>query len=136
MVLSAPVQAKGGGYALGNTDITEVRRINASVSDLRLTSADFLKRSADLVVYLEREYEYDKTSLRNNYTVHFQMFYIFISEAGVDYTPDIAAYWLEVMRDLGKALVKTHDYHEAIEYCLEASKIDEKNVNNQTYQIN
>ena len=102
MVLSAPVQAKGGGYALGNTDITEVRRINASVSDLRLTSADFLKRSADLVVYLEREYEYDKTSLRNNYTVHFQMFYIFISEAGVDYTPDIAAYWLEVMRDFPK----------------------------------
>ena len=39
---------------------------------------------------------------------------------------------LEVMRDLGKALVKTHDYHEAIEYYLEASKIDEKNVNNQT----
>ena len=36
------------------------------------------------------------------------------------------------MRDLGRALVKTHDYHEAIEYYLEASKIDEKNVNNQT----
>ena len=39
---------------------------------------------------------------------------------------------LEVMRDLGRALVKTHDYHEAIEYYLEASKLDEKNVNNQT----
>ena len=39
---------------------------------------------------------------------------------------------LEVMRDLGRALVKTHDYHEAIEYYLEASKLDEKHVNNQT----
>ena len=39
---------------------------------------------------------------------------------------------LEVMRDLGRALVKTHDYYEAIEYYLEASKLDEKNVNNQT----
>ena len=39
---------------------------------------------------------------------------------------------LEVMRDLGRALVKTHDYHEASEYYLEASKLDERNINNQT----
>ena len=39
---------------------------------------------------------------------------------------------LEVMRDLGRALVKTHDYTEASEYYLEASKIDERNINNQT----
>jgi len=102
MVLSAPVQAKGGGYALGKTDITKVRRINSRVSDFRLAPDDFWNRSAELVEYLEREYKYDKTSLRNNYMAHLQMFYIFISETGVDYTPDTAAYWLEVMRDFPK----------------------------------
>ena len=39
---------------------------------------------------------------------------------------------MEVMRDLGRALVKTHDYREAIEYYLEASKMDERMINNQT----
>ena len=39
---------------------------------------------------------------------------------------------MEVMRDLGRALVKTHDYKEAIEYYLEASKMDERMINNQT----
>ena len=39
---------------------------------------------------------------------------------------------MEVMRDLGNALVKTHDYKEAIEYYLEASKMDERMINNQT----
>jgi len=102
MVFSAPVQAKAGGYALGKADITKVRRINSSVSDFRLTPDDFWKRSAELVEYLNRKYGYDKTSLRNNYTVHLQMFYIFISEVNVDYTPDIAAYWLKIMKDFPK----------------------------------
>ena len=39
---------------------------------------------------------------------------------------------MEVMRDLGRALVKTHDYREAIDYYLETSKIDERMINNQT----
>ena len=39
---------------------------------------------------------------------------------------------MEVMRDLGRALVKTHDYREAMEYYLEASKMDERMINNQT----
>ena len=39
---------------------------------------------------------------------------------------------MEVMRDLGRALVKTHDYQEASEYYIETSKIDEKMINNQT----
>lgn len=39
---------------------------------------------------------------------------------------------MEVMRDLGRALVKTHDYKEAIAYYLEATKLDERAINNQT----
>ena len=39
---------------------------------------------------------------------------------------------MEVMRDLGRALTKTHDYKEVIEYYMEASKIDERAINNQT----
>jgi len=39
---------------------------------------------------------------------------------------------MEVMRDLGRALIKTHDYKEVIEYYMEASKIDERAINNQT----
>ena len=39
---------------------------------------------------------------------------------------------MEVMRDLGRALIKTHDYREAIEYYLETSKLDERMINNQT----
>ena len=39
---------------------------------------------------------------------------------------------MEVMRDLGKALVKTHDYKEAIAYYMEATRIDERAINNQT----
>ena len=39
---------------------------------------------------------------------------------------------MEVMRDLGRALVKTHDYKEAIEYYLESSKMDERMIKNQT----
>ena len=39
---------------------------------------------------------------------------------------------MEVMRDLGRALVKTHDYKEAMGYYLETSKMDERMINNQT----
>ena len=39
---------------------------------------------------------------------------------------------MEVMRDLGRALVKTHDYREALDYYMEASKMDERMINNQT----
>ena len=35
------------------------------------------------------------------------------------------------MRDLGRALVKTHYYKEAIDYYIEASKVDERAINNQ-----
>ena len=41
-------------------------------------------------------------------------------------------YDMEVMRDLGRALVKTHDYKEAIDYYMEASQVDERAINNQT----
>ena len=39
---------------------------------------------------------------------------------------------MEVMRDLGRALVKTHDYREATDYYNETSKMDERMINNQT----
>ena len=39
---------------------------------------------------------------------------------------------MEIMRDLGRALIKTYDYIEAMEYYLEASKMDERMINNQT----
>ena len=38
---------------------------------------------------------------------------------------------MEVMRDLGRALVRTHDYKEAIDYYMQSSEIDERGINNQ-----
>ena len=39
---------------------------------------------------------------------------------------------MAVMRDLGRALVKTHDYREAIDYFVQAAQIDERAITSQT----
>ncbi len=38
---------------------------------------------------------------------------------------------MEVMRNLGRDLVRTHDYKDAIDYYMQSSEIDERGINNQ-----
>lgn len=96
-VLTAPVQAQGAGFALGMVQMDKLSALNPGKTPIRMTADEFWESAGSLVEYLRCTYGYNPTALRNNYTAHLQMLYVFLSELKIDYTWETSSYWMDLM---------------------------------------
>lgn len=96
-VLTALVQAQGAGFALGMVQMDKLSALNPGKTPIRMTADEFWESAGSLVEYLRCTYGYNPTALRNNYTAHLQMLYVFLSELKIDYTWETSSYWMDLM---------------------------------------
>ena len=101
--LTSPLQAKAIGYAMESISNEAVLDIESGI-----IPEDFFSSSDEVVKYLSREYEYDPTALRNNYTVFFQMYYVFCCENGLLCSYASESQWLSIMSGFWKYYQQPH----------------------------
>ena len=117
-VLTAPVQAQGAGFALGIAQMDKLSALNQEKASIRMTAEEFWESAGSLVEYLHCTYGYNLTALRNNYTAHLQMLYVFLSELKIDYTWETSFYWADIM----DAFPKSKTFSLMRQYCMDVFK--------------
>lgn len=100
--LTAPVQAQGAGFAMSRVQPDKLSAAASPNVSARMAADEFWDNAGSLVEYLHCTYGYDPTALRNNYTLHLQMLYIFLSELNIDYSFEAASYWMDIMDSFPK----------------------------------
>jgi len=113
--LTAPVQAQVAGFALGMVQMDKLTALNPEKSSIRMADDEFWHSAGILVEYLRCAYGYNPMALRNNYTAHLQMLYIFLSELKIDYTLETSSYWMDIM----DAFPKSKTFGLMRRYCMD-----------------
>lgn len=113
--LTAPVQAQGAGFALGVAQMDKLSALNSEKASVRMAADEFWESASSLVEYLRCTYGYNPTALRNNYTAHLQMLYVFLSELKIDYTWETSSYWMDIM----DAFPKNKTFGLMRRYCMD-----------------
>jgi len=123
--LTAPVQAQGAGFALDRVQMDKLSALNSEKAPIRMAADEFWESAGSLVEYLRCTYGYNPTALRNNYTAHLQMLYVFLSELEIDYTWETSSYWMDIM----DAFPKSRTFGIMRRYCMDVFKsfIDRRN---------
>ena len=92
LALTSPLQAMAAGYA--------IKRFSTEISSFEKNGIDadeYWKMANSLIDVLRKEYHHSEDATRNNYLVYYQMFYVFMKEFSLPYSPGNSRLWAEGM---------------------------------------